>query len=82
MAQSGLEVRLTGTADQLPEDDDVHSLGAVLLQRRVLEQVVGRKVGGADVGVQAHRFSETEDTLFGSDGTDTPLRSADRAWGE
>jgi hypothetical protein len=45
----------------------------------VLEERGRGKVGGSDVGVEAERLSELEETLFGSDGPDTPFGTSDRA---
>ena len=68
-------------ADELAHDDDVDPFGDRLFQRRVDDQRVGRKVGRADVGVQAEGFAQGEQARLGAHfAVDAPFGSADGAW--
>lgn len=70
-------VKTSGEA-HLSNDDHVEALGDVLLEGRVLEEAVARKVGGSNVGVQAELLSEFEQTLLGPDRTNSPLGTTNR----
>lgn len=78
---AALQVRririLTDTADQLTENNNVGTPGSVFLQRRPFEQALGSKIGGTDVGIKAKLLSELEDTLLGTDRTNTPFGTTD-----
>ena len=68
-------------ADQLADDDYVDALRVRLLQRRVNDERVGRKVRGPDVGVQAQGLAQGEQARFRADfAVDAPLWTADGAY--
>jgi hypothetical protein len=46
----------------------------------VLQQPLGCKICRSDVGVETECLAEGEETLFGTDGANTPFGAADGAW--
>lgn len=60
----------------LSNNNDIRPFGDFLLEWRVLEQRNGSKVGRSDVGVETERLSKLEETLLGSNGSDSPLGSS------
>lgn len=70
-------------ADELAHDDDVDAGGDRGLEGRVDDQRVGRKVGRADVGVQAEGFAQGEQArLWTHFAVHAPFGSADGTWAE
>ena len=68
-------------ADELAHDDDVDAAGDRFLERRVDDQRVGRKVGRADVGVQAEGLAQGEQArLWAHFTVHAPFGTADGAW--
>lgn len=63
----------------LADDDHVKAPGDLLLEGRVLEERLARKVRRPDVGVQAELLAQLEQALLGADGADAPLGAADGA---
>lgn len=76
-SQQGPQTQLTDTTNEFTNNNNVDALGDLGLQRRVLEQTLGCKVRGADVGVETERLAQTEDTLFWANGSNSPLGSTD-----
>ena len=46
----------------------------------MLEQRLGDKVGGSDIGVESKLLAQFQDTLLRSDGSNTPLGSTDSTY--
>ena len=67
-------------SNELSDNNEIDSLSDRLLQWAIGDEGVGGEGCRSNIGIQSEPLSESQDSLFRTDGTYTPFRPTDRAW--